>query len=207
MSTTTAQALPTRASLIHRLKNWQDQASWQDFFDTYRNLIYSMAQKRGLSTAEAQDVVQETMLYVAKQMPAFTYDRNTGSFKSWLLNVTCWRINDQVRKRAHHGAQLTGEEDTVVSELEAVIDPADSELEALWNAEWEKNLLEVATAKVKRRLDPKKYQIFDFCVNKEWDAPKVAQAFGIPVDDVYRAKYLVAEIIKTEVNRLRTSMI
>jgi len=63
------ELIPTRASLIARLKNWQDQASWQDFFDSYWKLIYGVARKTGISDAEAQDVVQETMASVAKQMP------------------------------------------------------------------------------------------------------------------------------------------
>ena len=93
------ELIPTRATLIERLKNWQDQSSWQDFFDTYWQLIYNVARKGGLTEAEAQDVVQETMVSVAKQMPKFQYDPAIGSFKAWLLNMTRWRIVDQFRKR------------------------------------------------------------------------------------------------------------
>src|SRR5882672_375357 len=63
------ELIPTRATLIQRLKNWRDQSSWQDFFDTYWHLIYGVAVKRGLTQSEAQDVVQETMISVAKHMP------------------------------------------------------------------------------------------------------------------------------------------
>ncbi len=56
--------IPTRASLLGRLKNWDDQRSWQEFYDTYRHLIYSVASKAGLSDPEAEDVVQETFLSV-----------------------------------------------------------------------------------------------------------------------------------------------
>ena len=93
------ELIPTRATLIQRLKNWQDQSSWQDFFDTYWKLIYGTAIKSGLTATEAQDVVQETMISVAKHMPAFKYDPAIGSFKTWLLNMTRWRITDQLRKR------------------------------------------------------------------------------------------------------------
>ena len=99
--------LKTRASLIERVRNCQDQASWQDFFDTYWRLIYSTAHKAGLSDEESQDVVQETMLCVSRRMPTFRYDP-ARSFKAWLLNMTRWRIVDQFRKRgpvhAHHGS-------------------------------------------------------------------------------------------------------
>ena len=67
------ELIPTRTTLIHRLKNWQDQSSWQDFFDTYWKLIYGVAIKGGLTKTEAQDVVQETMLSVAKHTVSYTH--------------------------------------------------------------------------------------------------------------------------------------
>ncbi len=45
--------LPTRKSLLSRLKNWDDSQSWREFFDTYWSLIYGVAIKGGLSDAEA----------------------------------------------------------------------------------------------------------------------------------------------------------
>src|SRR5262245_26880462 len=53
--------IPTRVSLLHRLKNWDDQESWKIFFETYWKLLYSVARRSGLAEAEAQDIVQETI--------------------------------------------------------------------------------------------------------------------------------------------------
>jgi len=202
-------SIPTRATLIQRLKSWQDHSSWQEFFDTYWKLIYNVARKGGLSEVEAQDVVQETMISVAKHMPTFNYDPGIGSFKTWLLNVTRWRITDQIRNRRRTTPPLTlsSEYQATGGRLpEEVIDPASNDLDALWNAEWEKNLLAAALVKLKRQLDPQKFQIFDFCVNKEWKADKVAAAFGISVDQVYLIKHRVGEMIKAEVKRLEAEM-
>lgn len=33
-------SIPTRKSLLGRLKDWEDQESWHVFFDTYWKLIY-----------------------------------------------------------------------------------------------------------------------------------------------------------------------
>jgi RNA polymerase sigma factor (sigma-70 family) len=207
------ELIPTRASLIRRLKDWEDQSSWQDFFDTYWRLIYDVARKGGLTDAEAQDVVQETMISVAKHMPSFQYNPEIGSFKSWLLNMTRWRMTDQLRKRgpvqaadSSFGQEGSLEESGVNGVVSRLLDPRSSDLEALWNAEWEENLLHAAMAKVKRRLDPQKYQIFDFYVNRQWAPEKVAAAFGIAVDQVYLVKHRVTEMIKREVKRLETRL-
>ena len=75
-----------------------------------------------------------------------------------------------------------------------------------WEKEWEFNLLEAAVAKVKRRIDPEKYQIFYCFVNKGWSVSRVARAFQIPEDQVYLAKHRVSQMIKDETDRLRASM-
>ena len=104
------ELIATCASLINRLRNWQDQSSWNEFFNTYWRLIYGVARKAGLSDDEAQEVVQETLISVAKHMPTFRYDPAIGSFKTWLLNMTRWRIIAQFRKRqpmpAHSALRL-----------------------------------------------------------------------------------------------------
>jgi RNA polymerase sigma-70 factor (ECF subfamily) len=208
------ELIPTRATLIQRLKNWQDQASWQDFFDAYWRLIHGVAIKQGLSKVEAQDVVQETMVAVAKQMPAFKYDPATGSFKSWLMNLTRWRIADQFRKRE---SSVEYQESTSETSLgDAKMDGEKTagkgahvlpDLDRIWDDEWEKNLLEVALAKARRHLDPKQYQLFDFYVNKEWEADRVAKLFGVSLNQVYLAKSRVTETIRLEIERLQKEML
>ena len=84
------ELLPTRQnqSLLSRLRDWDDQESGREFFDTYWRLIHGLALKCGLTDSEAQDAMQETMLSVAKQRPGFKYDPALGSFKGWLLQIT-----------------------------------------------------------------------------------------------------------------------
>jgi len=201
------ELIATRTTLIERLKNWQDQSSWQAFFDTYWKLIYGVARKTGLSDTEAQEVVQETMISVAKHMPKFTYDRSIGSFRTWLLQMTRWRIADQLRKRKR-SAELHAENEDApgTSTIDKVIDPIGSILTTIWDAEWEKTILEAALAKVKRKVDPEKYQIFDFYVNKGWSPEKVAATFNTTVSQVYNAKHRITEIIKEEVGRLEGNL-
>lgn len=202
--------IPTRATLINRLKNWQDQASWQDFFDTYWKLIYGLARKFGLNDEDAQDVVQETMMSVAHHMPNFKYDPKLGSFKSWLRTLIRWRIADHVRKRNQPAAvplDHDSDGDDSSFKVRDLPDKSSQSIDQLYEQEWQKNLLDAAIDKVKRKIDPQKYQVFDFYVNKEWPPEKVASAFKISVDQVYLAKHRVTEMIKSEVKRLESEML
>jgi RNA polymerase sigma-70 factor (ECF subfamily) len=198
------ELIPTRATLLERLKDWKDDSSWQNFFDTYWNLIYGVAIKHGLTKEEAEDVVQDTMLTVAKQMPGFKYDRKIGSFKAWLLNTTRWRIADQLRKRRKlsisHPPPSDADTDTRTEDY--LTETEIQDIGELWDNEWEKNLLNAAIVKVKRRLDPQKYQIFDLWVNKEWPPEKIADVFSIPIAKVYLAKHRATEMIKEEIQKM-----
>lgn len=193
----------TRATLLNRLKNWSDQASWQEFFDIYWKLIYGVARKAGLSDAEAQDVVQESMVSVAKHIPAFKYDPALGSFKGWLLHMTRWRIVDQLRKRGPIAPHRPSDGDTArTATIERIADEKSLDWDAIWEADWKKTILDAAMARVKRRLDPQKFQIFDFYVNREWPPEKVAQTFNVTVNQVYLVKNRVTEMLRDEFRRL-----
>ena len=71
----TDSLLPTRQSLLSRLRDCQDQEGWREFFDTYWRLIYRVARQAGLEDATAQDVVQNTLIYLSRRLPKFRYDR------------------------------------------------------------------------------------------------------------------------------------
>jgi RNA polymerase sigma factor (sigma-70 family) len=209
MKVTRAELIPTRATLIERLKNWQSQTSWQEFFDIYWQLIYCIARKSGLTEVEAQDAVQETFMSVAKHIPTFKYDPKLGSFKAFLLKMTRWRITDQLRKRGplsrhRKPGGFTSTSDT--STVEALPDPASADVDKYWEVEWQNSLLAGAIGNVKRRMDPQKYQVFDCYVNKGWAAPKVATTFRLSLDQVYVAKHRITQLIKDEVERLEKEM-
>lgn len=194
--------IPTRATLLKRLKDWKDDASWQDFFDTYWRIIYDFGLKNGLTPSEAQDVVQDTLVCVAKYIPTFQYNPELGSFKSWLFQITRTRIADRMRKRGPITERME-ENPTDTCLAERYIDPSNKLHDEHWEAEWEQNLYEAALNRIKRQVDPQKYQMFDCCVKKEWPAEKVAKFFNVSVQQVYTNKHRITELIKTEVARLQ----
>jgi len=197
--------IQTRATLLDRMKDLDDQTSWQQFFDIYWKLIYGIARKGGLSDAEAQDVVQETMIAVAKHMPGFVYNPALGTFKAWLLTLTRWRIVDQFRKR---GRLMPDNADTSARTdlMERIPDERSLDWNAIWETEWEKTLLDAAMTRVRKDLDPQKFQIFDFYVNREWPPEKVAQSFNVSLNQVYLVKNRVTELLREEFRRLEQTI-
>lgn len=201
--------LPTRATLLARLKDWNDQDSWKRFFETYWKLIYSAAFKAGLTESEAEEVVQETVLSVAKTMPDFKYDPAVCSFKTWLLHLTRKRIADQYRKRPPPGARApfrtAQSKDTPT--VERVPDPGGVDLERIWDAEWEKNLMAVAMQNVREQVSARQFQIFDLYVTKAWPVRDVARTLHITAAQVYVAKHRVLALVKKELRKLERQLI
>jgi RNA polymerase sigma-70 factor (ECF subfamily) len=206
--------IATRHSLLNRLKNWGDRTSWQDFFDTYWQLIYNVAVKAGLSDTEAQEVVQETVIAVARKIGEFKADPAHGSFSAWLMQLTRWRIADQWRKRGKVGqaSRLFGAGETPAlrsddtgstGPMERVPDPAGIPLDAVWQEEWEKHVMAAALERVKRQVSPRQFQIFDLHVRQELSAADTARTLQASVASVYMAKYRVARLVKKELARLQ----
>jgi RNA polymerase sigma factor (sigma-70 family) len=214
MATKREEFIPTRESLLSRIKNWEDRDSWQDFFDTYWRLIYGTARKAGLTDAEAQDIVQETVLSVARNIEGFRYDPAVCSFKNWMLQLTRWRIVNQLKRRqrdpilptlgpAHSGGPTAGDDTDRTATLERIPDPTGVDLEAVWDEEWENNLLSAALDRVKGKVDPEQLQVFDLYCIEQWPAQKVARTLGISLGRVYLAKHRVGRLLKKEVDSLR----
>src|ERR1051325_5132400 len=201
--------IPTQRSLISALKNMQDSQSWQKFFNTYWRLIYHVALKAGLTEVEAQEVVQETLISVSKSIPDFKYDPARGSFKGWLMTLTRWRITDQVRKRhpEHQRSAARPNQTARTATIERIPDPAGLNLDAVWEEEWKRNVMDAAIDRVKRQVNAKQYQIFDCYVVKKWPVEKVTATLGVTTTQVYLAKHRVSGLIKKVIKDLETKII
>jgi len=200
-------SLPTRQSLLSRLRDWQDDGGWREFFDTYWRLIYNVARKSGLNDAEAQDAVQNTFVYLTRRMPNFHYDRTRGSFKSWLRVVTRSRIS-VYRRAANAGGLLLrepwpGADSDAADPIEEIADPSADALDEVWQREWEENLLTAAFQRVRTRVSSQQLLVFRLATLGELSLTQVARKLCVSLPQVYLARHRVGKLFKAEVLRLR----
>ena len=203
----TDDSLLTRATLLRRLRNLDDREGWRTFFDLYWRLIYNVARRSGLDDTEAQEIVQETVIAVARKIPEFTYDPARGTFRQWLLRVTHRRIIDHLRRiyREPQRAELAPELlDAEEKHAAAITDRSSGTIEAAWDDEWERSIFAAALTHVRAEINPQHFQVFDYCVLKEWPASKVAATLGLNRAQVYLAKHRVTQAMKRAVRRIGT---
>jgi RNA polymerase sigma-70 factor (ECF subfamily) len=201
--------IPTRLSLLSRLKRWDDQESWRDFFDTYWKFLYSVAIKAGLSDSDARDMVQETVVAVAKGLREGRFKAAEGSsFKAWLKLIVQRRIASHLRRPRLPFAEPTpGSDDTDLTPIVERLPAAEASVVGeVWEEEWAKNLADAAIERVKQRVGAKQYQMFDLYVLKEWPVRDVAKTLHANIAQVYLAKHRVTRLIKQETEKLRKRM-
>ena len=194
------ELIPTRRSLLSRLKSWEDQESWRQFFNTYWKLLFNVARKSGLSDAEAEDVVQETIIAVAKKIPGFTYNPAVGSFKGWLLQIVRWKVGDLVKRRQR---ARNREARSVENSMALEVKEQAEEFESLWEREWEQNALTAALERVKEQVSPKQFQIYDLYVIKNWPVEQIASVLKITPNQIYVARSRLSKLMEAEIKRLR----
>jgi len=197
----TAASLRTRQSLLARLGNWKDARGWQEFFDQYWRLVFGFIRQAGLSGPEAEEVAQEVFISVAGEMPDFRYDPARGSFKSWLLTIVRRRLVDFWRQT---GRRMRGVSLEALTESGAGTEPAhEAELEALWQSEWDRHLLEQACLRVRRKVSARQYCLFEMIVRHGTPLVEAARAAGMSLTLAYVTKHRVGRLLKKEVAKLR----
>ena len=96
---------------------------------------------------------------------------------------------------------------TRTATIERVADPSGPELDRIWAQEWQKNLLEAAVTRVRRRVSPKQFQMFDLYVTQQWPMKLVTSTLGVNAAQVYMAKMRISRMIQAEIRTLETQII
>ena len=84
----------TRASLLIRLRDQQDDAAWRQFVDLYTPVVYGYARKQGLQDADAADLSQEVLSTVARAIGDLEYDPRRGAFRNWLFTLVRRKLSN-----------------------------------------------------------------------------------------------------------------
>ncbi|MDG2214513.1 MAG: sigma-70 family RNA polymerase sigma factor [Verrucomicrobiota bacterium] len=191
----------TRSTLLGRLKDLDNQQAWQEFFDVYWTLLFNFARRAGLNEADAEEVVMETVETVARKIEDFEYNRQRGRFKGWLLTIVRFKLGDRFRKKKRQAQKREIASLDEVAEGQ-IIDTDSTELEKIWDAEWQKRMVDMALERVKQLAGHKQYQIFHCYVIQEQDPDEVAEFLEVSKSQVYVAKNRVGKIFEAELKLL-----
>jgi RNA polymerase sigma-70 factor (ECF subfamily) len=183
---------PTRASLLLRLRDRQDEAAWREFVELYAPIVYGYLRKQGLQDADAADLSQEVFRAVAGAMSRLEYDPAKGAFRNWLFTVVRRKLSNW-RSGQENRAPASG--DTATQRLLEEC-PAPEGAEAAWEAEWERRLFAWACEQVRRDVSDTTWQAFWRTAVDGQPGKQVAADLGLSAGAVYLAHHRVLARLK-----------
>lgn len=183
----------TRASLIYRVRDPNDDESWREFYEIYQPLLYRYARARGLNRETAEEITQQCMAMLSEKMATFEYSRDKGGFKNWLRRVTNNKIIDYFKKKK-----------VPLAESAAFRRPQEREEspDELWDRQWRKRHLKYCLQRIRDEVAPSTYQAFEYYVLAEWPVEKVCQTLGVTTDQVYTAKTRITRRLRAKMTEL-----
>lgn len=190
----------TSLSLLERLTQQQDSDSWQRLVDLYTPLLAEWIRRyEALQTSDVDDLVQDVLLVLARELPQFEHSRQPGAFRSWLRTILVNRLRHFWRSRQHRPAAVGGSDfQWQLDELE----DAASILSRQWDREHDRYVMHGLLSKVKSRFASKTWQAFRRQVIESARAVDVAEELGMPLHSVYAAKSRVLNSLRQEADGL-----
>jgi RNA polymerase sigma-70 factor (ECF subfamily) len=189
----------TSPTLLHRLRNpVRDQQAWTELVRRYGPRVYRWCLHWHLQEADAQDVTQAVLAKLVVRLQGFEYDPKR-SFRAYLKTVARYTWQDLVEDRRRAGV---GAGDTAHRELLNGVAARD-DLERRLAEEYDRELLEQASAAVRARVEPHTWEAFRLTAVEGLPGAAAAERLGLPVFVVFRARNRVQQMLRKEVVRLQ----
>lgn len=187
----------TRESLILRLQDPGDVAAWNEFATIYSPVVYRVAIGRGFQAADAENIVQEVLLSVAKSIARWLERTDRGKFRAWLLRIASNEACDLMTERATRPLGKDGQEG---NRLLAELQDRES-LSALLELEHERAVFQWAAERVRNSVSPQTWEAFWLTEVNGLEPQTVADQLKTRIGNIYVARCRVMARIKELVSK------
>jgi RNA polymerase sigma-70 factor (ECF subfamily) len=186
----------TSESLLGRLRQSPtDGPAWTEFVDRYAPIIYDWCRQWRLQDADARDVTQGVLTRLIRRLRDFQYDP-TQSFRKWLWTVARHAWIDFLSDRSRADAPNP-------SRSEALREVAAREdLLSRLDAEFDRELLEEASGRVRLRVEPRTWDAFRLTAIESLSGAEAGERLAMTIAAVFKAKSKVLKMLREELGRL-----
>lgn len=182
----------TPVSLLESLQQDPHGEAWRQFVDLYEPWLRDALRRHLLQTADVDDLVQEVMAVLVKEVPHFRPSGRKGAFRAWLRGVTRNRLRELWRQRrdvpAADRADFTDRLDQLADDQ--------SELSRLWDREHDHHVVTQLLGSIAGDFEPITWQAFRAFVMEGRKAADVAAELGISEGSVWTAKSRVLKRLR-----------
>jgi len=186
--------METSVSLLERLAGTPTGDDWRRLLELYQPLLRAWTARAGVAAADADDLVQEVLLVVFREVGGFER-RGSGTFRGWLRTILTHRVRDYFRRRKYRPT-ATGDSDFLrtLDELES----PGSALSRLWDRDHDEHVAAALLRRVRGDFAPATWQAFARHVLEGEPARRVADELGLSLNVVLLAKSRVLKRLRTE---------
>jgi RNA polymerase sigma-70 factor (ECF subfamily) len=188
----------TPVSLLERLRLHPDSTAWQRLIDLYTPLLRGWLRRYALQPADADDLTQEVLAVVVRELPEFRHDLRRGAFRRWLRTVLLNRLRAFWRARQRFPSERGGEAESLVNELE---DP-ESCLSRLWDREHDEHVARRLLELLEPEFEPPTWRAFRLLVLEGKSTADVAAEVGLSPGATRVAKSRVLRRFRQEIDGL-----
>ena len=185
----------TSLSLLHRIRETSDAKSWDRLVALYAPLLNRWVMWYEVQDSDADDIVQDVLTVVMRDLAKFEHNERPGAFRSWLRAILVNRVREFWRSRKYR-PMATGTS-SIDEKLNQLQDDT-SEVSQIWNREHDQFVLKRLMNVVQSQFEPKTWQAFERQVLDGEKPEKVAGDIGMSMSGVYTAKYRVLNALRRE---------
>jgi RNA polymerase sigma-70 factor (ECF subfamily) len=190
----------TPRTLLNRLREHPDDAAaWQRFDTLYRPLLQNWLRRYSLQPQDADDLVQQALAVVVRELPSFHYDPGKGTIQGWLRAILLNRLREFRRSR-RAGQVATGGSNVNQEVLDRLVNHR-SDPDRAWDRDHARHVAQRLLARIEPAFSPTTWQAFRRVMTGE-KAADVAADLHISVNAVYLAKSSVLKRLRQEAGTL-----
>jgi RNA polymerase sigma-70 factor (ECF subfamily) len=187
----------TSLSLLDRLRDDETaEVAWSEFLARYSRVLYRWCRRWGLQASDAEDVTQETLLAIARQIKHFRYDPGR-SFRAWMKTIA---YRSWIRVVEHSSRQVATGGSAAMEALASVV--ARDDLARSCEVQARQVLLEQALERARCRVSPVTWEAFRLTALEGHAGGEVARQLGLTIGDVYNARWRVQKFLRQEAEHL-----
>jgi RNA polymerase sigma-70 factor (ECF subfamily) len=181
--------------LLERLRLHSESADWKCLVELCTPLIRSWLLREEVPAADADDLTQDVLGVVVRELAAFQHNQRPGAFRAWLRAITVHRLKGYWRGRQH--SPQAGGDSEAARRLEQLEDPHSS-LSQLWDQEHDRHVLGRLMKLIEPEFPVAWWQAFRRHVVEGVGSAEVARQMNVSVNVVLLAKSRILRRLRQE---------
>lgn len=189
----------TPLSLLDRLRRQPDAAAWDRLLAVYTPMLRDWLRRHGLQATDVDDLIQETLTVLVRELPNFQHNQRQGAFRRWLRTILVFRLRNFWRHRQSR-PEPTGDSD-FLKWLDQLEDPH-SDLSRRWDEEHDRHVVARLMQLIRADFTPSTWTAFQRTAVEGKDEESVAADLGMSLNAVFIAKSRVLCRLRKEMEGL-----